>query len=340
MEKDRLRYLFTRYLERKCSPDEIRDLLIYFRQEEETSELRALVESELSAPVSAELETPGLKSMFSRVENRLDMHINQDQDNEIRPVPFYKSYLLRLTVAASFVGLLLVATFYREAIVNLFYPVHFYELVTSSSQHKEIKLADGTKIWLSPNSRLSYPDKFNGQSREVQISGQAFFEVQHDINHPFIVHSGKLQTKVLGTTFNVSAYKTDDNIEVTLLSGKVRVSLNRENIDISPNQRVVYSAESGKLIKENDFDAGRFLGQKLGVLDYKGTPLHTVIKDMEREFQISIDLDSRLSNCLFIGSFKSSDSPQVAIQQVVLSFNARFKQVTPGSYIITGQACR
>lgn|GEM_PF-872700 len=340
MEKDRLHVLFNRYLERKCSPDEIRELISYFKVDAGSSELKDLIESELSKSVSPEVQSIKMKSVLDRVGEKLNIHIASEEEAVSRSVPFYKKHLVGLAVAASLTALLIVASFYRDAIENIINPVHFNELRTGLSERRLIKLTDGSKAWLSPGSTLNYPDVFRGGTREVSVSGQVFFEVEHDVDHPFIVRSGKLQTQVLGTSFNVVAYENEKDIEVTLLEGKVRVSLDSENIDINPNERVVYSQVNGNLRKEDDPDAQRFLEHRLGVLEYKGTPLLTVVKDMERTFGIRIELDEELSNCLFIGSFKSTDSPELAIQQLVLSFNAKYKQLQNKTYSITGRACR
>lgn len=94
-----------------------------------------------------------------------------------------------------------------------------------SKQHvrQTISLPDGTRVTLNENSKLDYPSAFNQSTRDVYLTGEAFFDVQHNAGKPFLVHTGKLVTRVLGTAFNIKAYPADDAVFVTVARGKVQV---------------------------------------------------------------------------------------------------------------------
>ncbi|MCD8741066.1 FecR domain-containing protein [Mucilaginibacter roseus] len=101
---------------------------------------------------------------------------------------------------------------------------------TTAAKTKVVLLADGTRVTLNANSTLRYPDDFNADKREVYLTGEAYFEVFHDENKPFVIHSGKLLTHVLGTTFTVSAYpQLASPLNVTVLTGKVAVKHQQAN---------------------------------------------------------------------------------------------------------------
>ena len=89
-------------------------------------------------------------------------------------------------------------------------------------------LADGTKVWLNAGSRLVYPVSFTGKTREVQLEGEAFFDVAQQERQPFFVHTGKITVRVLGTQFDVKAYREDAQVSTTLISGKIQVIMNDE----------------------------------------------------------------------------------------------------------------
>ncbi|HXO77467.1 MAG TPA: FecR family protein, partial [Puia sp.] len=89
-------------------------------------------------------------------------------------------------------------------------------------------LADGTKVWLNAGSRLVYPDSFTGKTREVQLEGEALFDVAQQAHHPFFVHTGKITVRVLGTRFEVKAYREDAEVSATLISGKIQVIMNED----------------------------------------------------------------------------------------------------------------
>lgn len=89
-----------------------------------------------------------------------------------------------------------------------------------------LELSDGTKVFLNSDSRLKYPVIFNGECREVELTGEAFFEVSPDSLHPFVVHTKDIETRVLGTSFNIQAYLDEPEIQTTLFTGQVQVSVN------------------------------------------------------------------------------------------------------------------
>lgn len=95
-----------------------------------------------------------------------------------------------------------------------------------------VVLSDGTRVWLNSTSELVYPVQFIGDRRVVQLKGEAYFEVKHDSSRPFIVQVRDVETKVLGTAFNVSAYEDEESVYTTLLTGKVQVSLRDRKSDI------------------------------------------------------------------------------------------------------------
>ncbi len=118
----------------------------------------------------------------------------------------------------------------------------------------KLVLADGTKVWLNAGSKLIYPQIFSGPKREVTLEGEAFFQVAKDTKAPFSVRAGKLTVGVLGTSFNVKAYRDDANIETTLICGKIQVVLEDD-----PEKRIVLSPHE-KLTVSNSMASGKLTG--------------------------------------------------------------------------------
>lgn len=116
---------------------------------------------------------------------------------------------------------------------------------TVKREKSTIVLTDGTRITLNSQSSLTYPASFNGNTREVYLSGEAFFDVHKDHQHPFIIHTGKMNIKVLGTAFNVKSYPNDPQSETTLIRGAIEVT-----IDGRPSDRIILKP-SEKLILKN-----------------------------------------------------------------------------------------
>ena len=123
------------------------------------------------------------------------------------------------------------------------------EVVIPFGKKSQLILADGTKVWLNAGSRMAFPNKFSEKKREVFLEGEAYFEVAHNAKVPFYVNTNDISIKVLGTKFNISAYKTDKKTEAVLLEGKVAVRdrsamglLSKETV-LAPNQKPVLTGK-------------------------------------------------------------------------------------------------
>lgn len=116
---------------------------------------------------------------------------------------------------------------------------------------KLVELTDGTKIWLNAATKFSYPKEFSKRTREVTLlEGEAFFEVAHETNRPFIVHSKGLSTEVLGTSFNIDAYNFSKCVRISVATGKVGVNRGKEVIGfLTPNEEIQYKLLVNKSIK-------------------------------------------------------------------------------------------
>lgn len=118
------------------------------------------------------------------------------------------------------------------------------EVRTPKGMRTKIKLPDGSDVWLNAGSKLNYDKKFDGDLREVYLTGEAFFDVVHNEKKPFIIHTSRINVRVLGTRFNVKAYNEDKTTETSLIKGSVEVFLNNnpsKKFLLKPNQKLVLS---------------------------------------------------------------------------------------------------
>lgn len=125
---------------------------------------------------------------------------------------------------------------------------------TARGKKTHITLPDGTKVIMNADSRLTFPQNFSGNTREVTLTGEAFFDVTHKAKVPFIIHTNKISIKVLGTEFNVKSYPGDSTTETTLIHGMIEVTLNDrpdDRIVLKPKEKLIVSnAASEKLSSE------------------------------------------------------------------------------------------
>ncbi|RYZ94255.1 MAG: hypothetical protein EOP47_28175, partial [Sphingobacteriaceae bacterium] len=176
------------------------------------------------------------KKVYNNILNIIDEEV----------VPVNRSYT-RWLVAASLITVLVMVWVGRYTILNYLSPVQTLEVAAANGSVSSIVLTDGTKIWLNGGSKLKYPNTFRGDRREVSVEGEAFFDVTHDADKPFIVRSGEISTQVLGTSFNVKAYADEHLLKVNVVSGKVGVlpsgnsGIDFKTIFLTPDQGVVYN---------------------------------------------------------------------------------------------------
>jgi ferric-dicitrate binding protein FerR (iron transport regulator) len=130
-----------------------------------------------------------------------------------------------------------------------------FELFTPKGSRSLVTLPDGTHIWLNSESRLTYPERFEGKTREVYLEGEGYFTVAKDAKHPFIVKTSHINIKVLGTTFNVKSYPSENVIQTTLVEGSVDIE-NQNNetgktevIRLKPKQQATFIRSSGSFEK-------------------------------------------------------------------------------------------
>jgi transmembrane sensor len=165
----------------------------------------------------------------------------------------------------------------------------------------ELILPDGSKVTLNAKTSINYPKEFSKQSRNIQLSGEAYFEVIRDTTRPFIVNTSNITIEVLGTTFNVMAYSDDTIIETTLVTGKVKLSrLNPstnkvQSVILTPNHKAVFYKADERFVldKVNVFAS---LSWKLGKLEFDNEPLESMVKKLERWYDVKIVLSDNLKN--------------------------------------------
>jgi ferric-dicitrate binding protein FerR (iron transport regulator) len=170
---------------------------------------------------------------------------------EYRPIRFLNTFIKVAASILLLMGISYVTWLFLKPDTE---KIAWFEITTPNGSHTQLTLTDGTKIWLNAGSKLRYPNKFNGRTRNVYLEGEAFFNVKKDPKHPFIVETSDINIKALGTSFNVKAYPNEGSIETTLVNGIIIVENNKtrnqpiEPVKLIPNQRVTFIKTKGKLL--------------------------------------------------------------------------------------------
>lgn len=238
--------------------------------------------------------------------------------NKVIALP-YKNW----AIAASLVFLIGLSVFFYQT-SNA---VESKQFAVKLGEHAKIELSDGTQIWLNAGSVLKYPKEFKGDTREVYLSGEAFFDVAKDKKHPFIIHTNKMDTKVLGTSFNVQAYPDQTTQEVSVATGRVNVksTVTEENVYVTPGQKVVFKSQDNKLQAFKDVPLNTISLWRKNIMVFEETPLSEVVATINRNYNVSIEVKNKNLNDLKISAyFKELPADQV-IGLVCNIINAQYK---------------
>ncbi len=189
------------------------------------------------------------------------------------------------------------------------------EIVVPKGNRTSVILPDGSKVWLSNGTKLVYPETFKGDTRNVELEGEGFFEVTHDENQPFIVNVGNHRIKVLGTKFAVVAYPGEDNVKAELISGKIQFDINVGDTEgnaksflVEPMHSLVYDKTSGKMYESVVPDGFYDYWQK-GTYRFKDESFSSLAVKIQRIYNVEIIFEEEeLKNRTFTGTLSVDDN--------------------------------
>jgi ferric-dicitrate binding protein FerR (iron transport regulator) len=180
-------------------------------------------------------------------------------------------------------------------------------ITTNPGRQWRLSLSDGTKVWLNAASSIHYPLAFNGAAREVEITGEAYFEVSPDASQPFIVNVGNERIRVLGTHFNVNAYTDEGGIKATLFEGSVKVSKGDDAVVLKPGQQS-RPGVNGRLNVVNNLSMEEIIAWKDGYFHFESADLKTILRQFARWYDVDIIYDGPVNNRKFFGIVKRNAS--------------------------------
>lgn len=198
------------------------------------------------------------------------------------------------------------------------------QVIIPFGKRSDITLADGTRIWLNAGSQLSYPVKFTGNSREVYLAGEAFFEVESDPAKPFHVVTGDMKIRVTGTRFNVTSYANDLTTQAVLLSGKVSAAKNQRfarSVELEPGERIVYNKQEDNMEKDL-VDVELYASWVNGYLRFDNEPVENIFKKLERYYNKNILTEKLSGQPKFTGKLDLADDLEKVLKNI--GFSASF----------------
>jgi len=303
-------------------------------EKKETTELLRMVEK---VDLYFDLKKYPAEKALEKVQNKIQENANRNS-GKLRKL--IANPLMRVAAAILVVVLLSVAGY--EIVANRSASPKMLEISSTDQIVKSFILPDGTLVSLNSNTQLKYPKKFGKETREVSIEGEAFFEVKPNKNKPFIIHAGNAQIKVLGTSFNVSAYPRAKLIEVIVETGKVQVLNNltepklTNELILNPGDKGTLVFSSNALLKTTNQDPN-FMAWKTHNLIFRATSLSEVIGNLEKVYKVNIRLDNpKLNGLLLTAHF--NDYPLEFILKVIETTFQMETQKIDGQYILKAKS--
>ena len=328
---DRLSYLFQRYLDKTYTSDEHDELMQYISQPENDQQVRKLIDEGWQFPL------PAYEQDASKA-NRIFNTIIEQGANTQRPTRTNRPLVKYMTAAVLLLAIGLGIYYYTKPAPTVV--THQIHEPPVTVDHRYIRLPDGSTVLLNTGSQLNYPDSF-GNTREVHLTGEAYFDIRHNNNKPFIVYAGNTRTVVLGTAFDIRAFPGQQNVVVTVTRGKVRVEKDEQTIGIlTPNEQLVV-ANNNSPAKKETVNIREAIAWKQADILLDDVPLREAVQELEERFHCTITLgNAALGNCRITASFLHGESLNEVIQVIarINSMNYRFD--ADNKITLSGEGCQ
>ncbi|MGX7687556.1 FecR family protein [Flectobacillus roseus] len=277
------------------------------------------VKKQMSCPAKLENQTP-------------IVHLNESSTiirplSEKRVIPFKRV----VGIAASVIVLIGVLLFVFWKPTSESAP-----LQESVAQEKVLNytLPDGTKVTLNRGSKISYPSTFEGQTREITLQGEAFFDVAHDAQHPFIIHAQGAAIKVLGTSFNVNAYSKQ--VKVWVKTGKVQVKKSSSVIQLLPGEQA--EVQGDEVVRSTYVDANQaaYFSQSF---NFENTDLSSVVTTLSQVYGVKVTLaNEAMSHCKLTVNFEK-ESLENILAVIATTFDINV-QKQGQNFVLEGKGCQ
>jgi len=329
MNKDSINNLLKQYLDNTITKNNLEQLMYYISRTSADEGLHQLMKAQWELEES-DRSFDDLQSELLYQKIIADPRFGDSETTKHKPIFPFRRFISIAAGLLLFLGIGFIV--YRYLKTPAPQPEIVYEEKTVPFGQKiQMQLADGTIVWINSGSKLKFPTKFTGTKRELFLDGEAYFDVAHDASRPFIIHTGKVATQVLGTAFDIKAYGSND-FDVTVARGKVSVGLMDQQLGVlTAEQGLSYNSIS-RVSKRYPIVLSK-LRWMFGDLIFDNMKMADAVTTLERWYDIKITLtDPQIRSRRFSASFLKHEH----IGQVlnVLSEIAHFSYKQQGNNFI------
>jgi len=321
MPNDKKIQLLQKFFNGSITDQELKSLFVWLNSEKGNLEYETLSAEKWLSGEFKMLEDINPQALFSKIEARI----------QTKNLVGRKLFLIRLRNAAA----IFILGFIISAICfHLSNPqkeqkeIVYLQESLSNEKVKKLSLPDGTVVWLMSGSTISYPSDFAGcKIRNVEVNGEAFFDVAKDSTHPFILNLGEIGIKVKGTSFNVMNYGNEDHIKVVLKTGKIDLfkgdyDPKNQFIHLGPGQLITYGKGDPEF-RISNVDPEKYTSWINGILLFHDDPLADVLKKLGRWYNVAVEIkDPKVLDFPFTATIKNENLAQIVD---LLEFSTPFK---------------
>ena len=320
MKRNMNKKILIKYLNNNCTDKEFEELADWLENETATDigkywsyDYWKIFEADLK-----KRDEKKYSALLDKIHHEINLKRGKDADAKVIDFSKIAKWLSR-AAAILFIPLLGVVFYLlsnsnlqMNNFTDLSFAVDSLEIIAPIGSRTVVQLSDGTEVNLNYGSKIKYPRNFTGDTREITLSGEAYFDVAHNPDKPFIVKAGKLNVKALGTEFNVNAYPDDDIIATTLVEGKVIIEKilpdNKIGLigTIVPDQHLIYNSKTGK-ISSNQVNVEDYIAWKEGKLVFDNTPILDVTEKLSRMFNVEFQVADDVKDLTYTVTF--ADDP-------------------------------
>lgn len=309
--EERIKYLFRQYLNNTCTRKEFEEFFSFINEASHNELIRELIQKAYEETGHSSLTYVDERGNLVLTEPAWDeqpvARVRTRKKNQI-----FIAIATAVMVTLAGVVWLINRPFQLQQVEQK--PV-LAKKITGRSEYKYMLLPDSTQVWLNAASTLEYPQQFASGEREVFLTGEAYFDVKHADKQPFLIHTGKVTTVVLGTAFNIKAYPGRENVIVSVSRGKVRVHYDEKEVaTLTPGQQVKVSNVNKPVVQKKIAIAETAPWQQ-GNLVYDDETLNDIIADLERIYDVTIQVQKEiLTNERISTSFRREIGIEHALQ--------------------------
>jgi transmembrane sensor len=264
------------------------------------------------------------------------LNLSAEAEEKIIPLSFWQRYRSGAVAAAAVLLVGILGYYWILPQINDQQQEEIQWLLVDNQlqEPKTVQMPDGSTIVLNKNTSLQYPDKFD--QRLVKLEGEAYFEVEHNPEKPFVVAFGNEKVEVLGTSFNIRAYSNQNETKVTVLTGKVRFETATKKQELNKGQAAVYQKAEDQMTLGSSPNATSW---KSNAFEFKDQQLGLIVKELENHFQKEIKLmNPALKSCVFRGKYEGAELNRI-LQEIAFGLELEVEE-KDGVFYLNGAACQ